>query len=275
MAQLSRPFQLAFLLVAALAVAWFAVLRTHSTASSGGSSGSSTSGSPAARSTAAQAGTTERNQGTPTKVYHGPVPGLHGLSRDIRRAHEAVGASQAQARAAEAESHSSRRSSYVTAPAQTSRTSAPGHPAAASHAASHTHAATGSHAIPAAPTKSSHSGSRPRPGSAEPHHLSRAVVVGNQLKAGKVVLLLFWSERSAEDQAVRSQVQSVSRSLGRRVAADYAKPSEVGAFGSITREVTVLQTPTLLVIDRKGLVTTIAGLTDAFSIEQAVREAGG
>lgn len=100
-------------------------------------------------------------------------------------------------------------------------------------------------------------------------------MVGNQLKAGKVVLLLFWSERSAEDQAVRSQVQSVSRSLGRRVAADYAKPSEVGAFGSITREVTVLQTPTLLVIDRKGLVTTIAGLTDAFSIEQAVREAGG
>ncbi len=89
------------------------------------------------------------------------------------------------------------------------------------------------------------------------------------------MLLLFWNPHSSPDQAVHSQVQAAGRSLKGKVALDFAKAREVGSFGTVTREISVLQTPTLLIINRKGLATTITGLTDAFSIEQAVREAGG
>lgn len=296
MAQLSRPFQLALIIVATLAVAWFALLRTHLTSGTGGSSGSSTPPSSAAHSSSpSKAGSVAQSEGTPTKVYHGAAPGVEGLTRDIRRAHEAVGTSEAQARKLEGSSAS--QASHV-AHAQTSKPRtgqrAGGHtvtpsstqaaPAIAHHrAATKSSRPTSSHraAMKSSPATSSHHAS---PGAAhrtssqhasDTHHVSRAVLVGDQLKAGKVVLLLFWSKASPEDQGVRAQVQAASRSLKGRVATDYAKPSEVGAFGAVTRDVTVLQTPTLLVINRKGLVTTIAGLTDTFSIEQAVREAGG
>lgn len=102
---------------------------------------------------------------------------------------------------------------------------------------------------------------------------SRAVAVAKALKAGKVVLLLFWKRSSSDDVAVRRQVEAAVRHLRRKVFAQYAKPREVGAFGTVTRDVAIYQTPTLLVIGRKGLVSTIVGLTDAFSIEQTVREA--
>ena len=87
------------------------------------------------------------------------------------------------------------------------------------------------------------------------------------------MLLLFWNPQSSTDVTVRQQVSDVSRSLRRSVAVTYAKASEVGSFGTITRNVAVNETPTLLIIGKRGLVTTITGLTDAFAIEQAVREA--
>lgn len=87
------------------------------------------------------------------------------------------------------------------------------------------------------------------------------------------MLLLFWNPKSSIDDTVREQVDDVSRSLGHKVAVTFAKAGEVGSFGTVTRDVTVNETPTLLIIGKHGLVTTITGLTDAFSIEQAIREA--
>ncbi len=242
MAQLSRPYQAALILVAVLALAWFAVLRAHVSTSTGGSS-SPTSSSSSSASTSPKAGETGHD-GKATPVYHGAVPGLSGLSKDIRRAHETVGAS-------EAEAHKVEGTPAKPSPATSSVTAAPvakvSHPAAPSH--------------PAA--------------SAQHSSATRAGSVESQLHAGKIVLLLFWNPHSTDDQAVHSQVQAVRGSLKGKVALDFAKAREVGSFGTVTRDISVLQTPTLLIINRKGLTTTITGLTDAFSIEQAVREAGG
>jgi hypothetical protein len=243
MAQLSRPYQAALVLIAVLALAWFAVLRAHVSTSSGGSS-SPTSSSSSNASTAPKAGETGHDEGKATPVYHGAVPGLSGLSKDIRRAHETVGASEAEAHKVEG------------TPAQPAQTSSS---VTAAPAAKVSHPATPSH--PAA--------------SAQHSSATRAGSVESQLHAGKIVLLLFWNPHSTDDQAVHSQVQAVSRSLRGKVALDFARAREVGSFGTVTRDISVLQTPTLLIIDRKGLTTTITGLTDAFSIEQAVREAGG
>lgn len=244
MAQLSRPYQVALILVAVLALAWFTVLRSHASTSSGGSSSASSSSSSAS-STQPKAGSIESDEGKPTAVYHGAAPGLHGLSKDIRRAHEAVGASEAQARKLEG------KASSAQAPARPASSTSI---AAASKPAGAAHEAKGAHIVQRA---------------------SRAQTVGAQLHSGKIVLLLFWDPRSSADQEVHSQVQAVGRSLKGKVALDFAKASEVSSFGTVTRDISVLQTPTLLIINRKGLATTIAGLTDAFSIEQAVREAGG
>jgi hypothetical protein len=242
MAQISRPFQLALVLVAVLALAWFAVLRAHISTSGGASSGSASS-TPSASSApkTVKAGEIQHDEGKATPVYHGAAPGLQGLSRDIRRAHETVGASEAQA-----------------------------------HKLEGTHAVT---AAPAAPARPSSAAAPARPSSAGRHSssgrpASRATTVEAQLHAGKTVLLLFWNPASSEDREVHGQVQAAGRSLKAKVALDFAKAGEVGSFGTVTRDVSVLQTPTLLIINKKGLATTITGLTDAFSIEQAVREAG-
>lgn len=270
MAQLSRPYQVVLILVAVLALAWFAVLRSHVSTSSGGSSSAGSAPSQASAA-APKAGAIERHESTPTRVYHGPAPGVEGLTKGIKRAHEAVGTSEVQAHKLESATGAQSGSSGAS---QGSQAASRAHSAAAAgsravtrtHSSSSTHSSSATAHHPAASTPSR----APKGGDA-----SRALTVERQLRQGKVVLLLFWNPRSFDDQAVHSQVQAASGALKGKVAADYAKPGEVSAFGTVTRDVSVLQTPTLLLINRKGLTTTITGLTDAFSIEQAVREAGG
>jgi hypothetical protein len=48
---------------------------------------------------------------------------------------------------------------------------------------------------------------------------------------------------------------------------------QVGMFGTITEVAHVYQTPTILIVNRHGLVSTLTGLTDVFALQQAVREA--
>jgi hypothetical protein len=99
--------------------------------------------------------------------------------------------------------------------------------------------------------------------------------VAAELGQGKVVLVLFWSAHAADDVAVHGQVLAAAHSLGRSVAVHTATAAQVGSFGSVTRDIQVYQTPTLLIVNPKGQVTTVTGYTDAYAIEQAVREARG
>jgi hypothetical protein len=99
--------------------------------------------------------------------------------------------------------------------------------------------------------------------------------VAAELKQGKVVLLLFWNPHSTDDAAVERQVQAVAHKLGHGVAVHTALAKQVNSFGSVTRNIQVYQTPTLLIVDPKLQVTTLTGYTDAYSIEQAVAEARG
>lgn len=247
MSQLSRPYQIALLAVVVFAAAWFVVLRPHGSGESGTSTppaASSPAHGAATRSAVAQ----EKAVARPTHVYKGPVPGLHGLTRDVRKAHEAAGATQRKDHEIERDANHVG-VTQAKAPAKADPTVATRQaPAAKSHAQAQEN------------TESS-SGS------------SRALQVSRQLHEGRTVLLLFWNPQSSADIAVRKQVQAVSRSLGHKVAASYAKPKEVGSFGTVTRNITVNQTPTLLVINPKGEVSTLTGLSDAFAIEQTIREA--
>jgi protein-disulfide isomerase len=57
------------------------------------------------------------------------------------------------------------------------------------------------------------------------------------------------------------------------IAVFEAQAKQVTSFGSITRGVQVNQTPTILIVNKRGQTTTLTGLVDAYSIEQAIDEA--
>jgi hypothetical protein len=245
MAQVSRPFQIALAAVVLFAVVWFVALQGHS------SSSSSTPASTPAPATAAKAK-------APAGTTH-----IEGMTRAVTHAREAVAASQ---RAADkSASASAEGPSKVTSSSTTVV-----HPA---HAAVPAGTVTKSsvtvtrskHGVPSSKVTVTKTSAHAAP--------AQQVAVEKQLKQGKVVLVLFWNPKGSDDVAVHKELQAVEKKLGGKVAVHYALAKQVGSYGSITKAIQVYQTPTLLLVNGKGLTTTLTGFTDAFSIEQTINEA--
>ncbi len=301
MAQLARPFQIALVAVLALAMmvlAWFMLLHrssTEPTASSSPPSAASPAANATASSSAGSPGGAAAAAGS-GHVYHGPVPGLEGLTRDVKRAHEAaakeergVGYQEEHA----GQTHSSTASAAaapstaIHAVARRSTTRQVAHGTTVTHRTStqevvhHTTSHTSAGAASSATrTTTVHTQTTHRVRSASPSAApsnstpTMQAVVASELKQGKVVLVLFWNPHSSDDIAVAGQVKAVAHTLGRHVAVHTAYASQVNSFGSITREIQVYQTPTLMIVNPHGQVTTLTGYTDAYAIEQAIAEAG-
>ncbi len=352
MAQISRPFQIALVALLALAmmiVAWFMVLhRSPGTESSGTSSPSVAS---SAGSSASHAATHPAASGAGSgRVYHGPAPGLEGLTRDIKRAHEAAGKEErgvayeekhagethGSTTPASAGSSATTHASTTTSAASTRHTTAAvhtHHTTAAVHthhttAAVHTHHTTvtvhthhgaSTTARPHAQTHGSHAVAAPAATAAltlhnltEALHLKAVVdlveaidptlglksklahaegvivarmksdlqptspaTIAVELHQGKTVLLLFLNPSGYDDDATAIGTTEVAYKLRHHVAAHLALAGQVNSFGSITRDIQVYQTPTLLIINPKREVATVTGLTDEFALEQAIAEAKG
>jgi len=271
MAQISRPFQIGLVAVALLAGVWLFALRGHSSSSSEPTAPATPAQAPSASAQAAAAA-------APTPVYHGSAPGLTGLTGAIAKAHAAVAGSQQNAKQLE-----QRSAQASSASAQTTST-----PTAGSAAA----AAAPTHAAAPSTTKVIVSGSA---GAVLAATLVRQRTVEAELKAGDVVAILFWDPRGSDDVAVRHELQLLAgihshpnavahsalalRLLGplgprlvRKIAVHEALASEVASFGSITRGIQVYGTPTILLIGRSGQVNVVSGLTDVYSLQQAVEE---
>lgn len=242
MAQLSRPYQIALGAVALLALVWVVALRGHSSSPS--------EPAPSSPSTPA----TSPSPGAPSKIYHGPAPGVEGLTRDIAKAHGAVATSEKNAHQLGQKSAQASDEPASSASKQTG--SGVSHPhVSAKHAS--------------APDKDgSVSNSASSNGRAQ-----EQLEVEHQLARGKTVLLLFWDPKSSVDDSVRSQVLSLGKSSKGKIAVHTALADQVGLFGRVTEVAQVYQTPTILIVGRHGLITTLTGLVDAFTLKQAVREA--
>jgi hypothetical protein len=100
----------------------------------------------------------------------------------------------------------------------------------------------------------------------------REAPVVRDIRRGKVVVMLFWSATGADDLATRGVVRSLSRHHG-KVAVYVIPLSRVGEYESITKGVTISQSPTTLVIDRDRRVRSIVGLTETGELTQAVDDA--
>ena len=300
MSQISRPYQIALVVLLLAAATWFVAFGHHSS-SSGGSSGSSSA--PSSNSQPSPG-----SSGSSSHVYHGSAPGVEGLSKDIAKAHAAVGTSEANAHQLEeksAQASGEGGSSTATAPAANApKTVTTTHASTTTHATSapHTtvttkHTATTTHA----PTKTTHSSTTTRtvhtPAATHskttvrhtavpvrPAHTHSSVkspqhtvgapagqqAVEAAVAKGKVALLLFWNPAGSNDRAVRGQVHSVKRGHG-GVDVFESTARDVANFGAITRQMPVYGTPTILIIGPHR-TDSLTGLQDAFSIEQAIRE---
>jgi hypothetical protein len=275
MSQLSRPYQIALLALGLLVVVWAVALRGHTAATSTGGAGSSAATSAPAPTAASEA----KAAAAPTHVYTGPVPGITGLTRAIAKAHGAVANSQQNAKQVEGESGESSHSPSATATAGGAGTQS-AHAgsrtgAAAKHAAvvrSHAdHRAASDKSSTAASSKpATNSASTPKTHGSSPNIQAS---VEAELKQGKVVTILFWNPKAAVDRAVQRELQAVGHALGGKIAVHDARADQVGSFGSITRTIQVDETPTILIVSKGGQTTTLTGLTDVFSLEQAIGEA--
>jgi len=287
MTQISRPFQIALLAMGLFAAVWFFALQGHSASTAGSGSPASAPSSPAQPATTGGASvsgssTAGEAAAAPSSVYHGAAPGVEGLTRAIAKAHEAVAISrrnekQLEEKSAQASSASSSGATGASAPGSTptaavtsptvSKSSAKTHPVTA-----HAKVNAGTTHRAATPKVASGGASTPSTRSAKGLPRMQATVEA-ELKQGKIVAVLFWNSKSAVDQAVQRELQVVGNTLGGKLAVHDARAGQVGSFGSITRDVQVFQTPTIMIVNKHGQTTTLTGLTDGFSIEQAIDEA--
>jgi hypothetical protein len=262
MAQLSRPFQIAlFAALAGLALyaVWFVALRHPATESS--SSGRATSSSSAA----GQAPAGSSSPAAPTRVYHGAAPGVEGLTRDIAKAHRAVAESQGNKQ--ELERKSAQLAGEGTSSAATSSAATPS--AAKAGAAG---AATKSSASVSAATRTANSGHDATGAGAKSKSEPHAAALEGELAHGKTAVVLFWNPKGPEDRYVREQLDDLSHS-DRQIAVQVARSTEVTSFGQFTRAAQVTGTPTVLIINPHYQATTVTGLVDSFSLQQAIGDA--
>jgi hypothetical protein len=247
MAQLSRPYQIGLAALAVFALAWFAVLHRPGSSPSEPVSAPSTHGSSAGSS----------SPGASTPTYHGAAPGVEGLTRDIAKAHGAVATSEKNAAQLQSKS------------AQASNEASP----SASSVAPVKHAAASAHAVAPAAVAHKPAAHANASATAAAQAAAQQAVLKHELAQGKTVLLLFWNPKSSDDQSVRGALRAVSAHQKGAVAVHVALADQVGRYGSVTKEVQVLQTPTLLVVGKQGAAVTMTGLVDQYAIEQAILEA--
>jgi hypothetical protein len=135
--------------------------------------------------------------------------------------------------------------------------------------------ATSTSAAPAAPAPASaaspaarHAPAAKHP-AATPKATSSSAAVSAAMANGKVVVLLFWNQQASDDRSVRAELAHVS-SHGGRVLIVAAPVRQVSLFSDSTRGVQVLQSPTIIVVDRRHRARTLVGYTDRAEIGQAV-----
>jgi cytoskeletal protein RodZ len=253
MTHISRPFQIALAAIVLFVAVWFVALRGHSsgTESSGSGASATVPATTPQQASGSSASPGSGSSSSPSAADHATAPGVAGLTRAIAKARGAVAQQQKS-------DHAS-----TSASPQPTHTSSTG----ASHGSS---AKSQQSAAAAAPAKAAPKSAAKTP--AKSGVPAMQLVVESQLKQGKVVAILFWNPKGTVDAVVRRELQAASRTFGGQLAVHVARSGQVGSFGTFTRAVQVYGTPTILMVNTKGVTSSVPGLKDAFSIEQAVRE---
>ena len=96
--------------------------------------------------------------------------------------------------------------------------------------------------------------------------------VRRPVRRHKVIVMLFYNNRSSDDRAVRRSLDKVDR-FGGQVFVDAHWIKSVSRYQAIARGVDVEQSPTIVVADRNLKAETLVGYVDTETIDQAVVDA--
>jgi hypothetical protein len=96
--------------------------------------------------------------------------------------------------------------------------------------------------------------------------------VAKAMAQKKVLVMLFWNPKGADDRAVRHAVKGIGRHHG-AVAVHVANVKDISRYALITRGVDVQQSPSVVVIDRHLQGDLLTGYVDRQTIEQSVSDA--
>lgn len=96
--------------------------------------------------------------------------------------------------------------------------------------------------------------------------------VARALDAKKTVVILFWSTGGVEDRSVKNSVDQLSR-RGGKTAVFTDKVANLSRYTRITAAASVTQTPSLVIVNRKGQAEVLNGYYDFQTIRQYVRNA--
>jgi hypothetical protein len=96
--------------------------------------------------------------------------------------------------------------------------------------------------------------------------------VQRALDAKKVVVVLFWNPRAIDDRSVKGSIDRLPR-RGGKVAVFSDSVKRLSRYTRITAATNVSQTPTLVVVNRKGQAEVQTGYLDFQTIGQYVQNA--
>lgn len=244
MGQVSRPLQIALLATLAVVAVWFVALRGR----------------------AVESTSTKPPKPTPSvsdKPVEAPDKGTgSGQLRIVEKAQKEQRASERRAAQPAPDPERETASAAKSAPARSAQRGSGSVAAAGAGEAA---------AQLAAPPAAKPSAPKADRGEAAPVRSLPADVQG-AMDAKKVLVLLFWEPKSSDDRAVREQVMGVGRHGG-KVFVKVAPIGQVGRYSKITSGARVLQSPTVLVIDRERKAVSLVGYLDRANVEQAVEAA--
>jgi hypothetical protein len=291
MAQISRPFQIVLVVFVLFALTWFAVLHRPGSTSSGGSGSSPSASSARASATSHRASVASATRPVTAHTVTAHTVTAHTVTAHTVTAHTVKVAGRASAKS--------------TTPSTERHQAVAGsrHGAQSQHAAAHVSQTTPSAGSAAALTLHNltaafHLGvvvdllevlDPALDAQAKIAHAEGVVIdrlkaalqpaspatIAAELHSGKTVLLLFVNPHAYDDDATAIATVEVAHKLRGSVVPHLALANQVNSFGSITRDIQVYQTPTLLIVNPKSKVTPLTGLTDEFALEQAISEAHG
>jgi hypothetical protein len=84
--------------------------------------------------------------------------------------------------------------------------------------------------------------------------------------------VLFWNSKASDDVATRGALRDLDLHGG-KVVVRLVPIGKVASYTSVTRGVKIAQSPTTVVIGRKGRTRVIAGLSEPRELAQAVGDA--
>jgi hypothetical protein len=239
MTQVSRPLQIALVAVVAFFGLWMIALKPSS-------SSSSATASPAPAATAAPAPSTKT---TGNAILSAPA-----------KARAAVAAGNAASNTAAGASTGGSSIRTPVTPSSTPSTAAP---------------AAGAGSVPViSGTASAKTQVAPAAGHAVPTRSARQRlgVVSRAVQERKVVAMLFYNPKAADDRAVKSELAAVPSSGGKVVS--LAVPLfELSFYPVVTSQVPVTMSPTLVIINPLRQASTIEGFADSFEISQRITDA--